>query len=106
MGRAEDERWHKRKSGETFWALGIVTPLHGDDGRITGYSKVLRDMTEHKHAEEAVRVSEERSRLIVEAARDYAILTTDPGGSITSWSPARRRCSAGPPRKPSAGTWR
>src|SRR5204862_6562350 len=41
-GRAEDERWHLRKDGSRFWALGIVTPMHDSDGSITGFSKLLR----------------------------------------------------------------
>ncbi len=51
-GRAEDERWHVRKNGERFWALGIVTPMHDPDGNLTGFSKILRDITDRKRAEE------------------------------------------------------
>ena len=50
-GRAEDERWHVRKDGSRFWALGIVTPMHDAAGNLTGFSKILRDMTERKCAE-------------------------------------------------------
>jgi PAS domain S-box-containing protein len=50
-GRAEDERWHVRKDGSRFWALGIVTPMHDASGKLTGFSKILRDMTDRKRAE-------------------------------------------------------
>ncbi len=53
-GRAEDERWHVRKGGSRFWALGIVTPMHDARGKLTGFSKILRDMTDRKRAEEAL----------------------------------------------------
>ena len=53
-GRAEDERWHVRKDGSRFWALGIVTPMHDAGGNLTGFSKILRDMTDRKRAEEAL----------------------------------------------------
>ena len=53
-GRAEDERWHVRKDGSRFWALGIVTPMHDARGKLTGFSKILRDMTDRKRAEEAL----------------------------------------------------
>jgi len=48
---------------------------------------LLWDITERKRAERAVRASEERHRMIVEGARDYAILTLDANGVIDSWSP-------------------
>lgn len=59
-GRAEDERWHKRKDGELFWALGIVTPTHDLHGSHTGFSKILRDITDRKRMEEALRDADRR----------------------------------------------
>ncbi|MFP4003239.1 MAG: PAS domain S-box protein [Alphaproteobacteria bacterium] len=45
----------------------------------------IEDVTEREQSLRAQRVSEERFRLIVESARDYAIFTTDPQGRITGW---------------------
>ena len=59
-GRAEDERWHARKGGERFWALGIVTPTMDANGTHTGYSKILRDMTDRKRAEEGLQQADRR----------------------------------------------
>ena len=59
-GRAEDERWHMRKNKERFWALGIVTPTQDASGAHTGYSKILRDMTDRKRAEEALKEADRR----------------------------------------------
>ncbi len=59
-GRAEDERWHMRKNGERFWALGIVTPTHDVAGTHTGFSKILRDMTDRKRIEEALALADRR----------------------------------------------
>ena len=59
-GRAEDERWHARKNGERFWALGIVTPTQDASGAHTGYSKILRDLTDRKRAEEALLLADRR----------------------------------------------
>jgi two-component system cell cycle sensor histidine kinase/response regulator CckA len=61
-GWAEDECWYVRKGGERFWALDIVTPMYDASGSPTGFSKILRDMTERKQAEnnEALRKSDER----------------------------------------------
>jgi PAS domain S-box-containing protein len=57
-GRAEDERWHKRKNGELFWALGIVTPAYDDQGNLTGFSKILRDITDRKRMEESLKAAD------------------------------------------------
>jgi PAS domain S-box-containing protein len=59
-GRAEDERWHLRSDGERFWALGIVTPTQDAEGNHTGFSKILRDMTDRKRAEESLQQADRR----------------------------------------------
>src|ERR687894_540755 len=53
-GRAKDERWHLRKDGTRFWASGFVRPIVEGEGGLLGYSKVARDLTELRRAEEAV----------------------------------------------------
>jgi PAS domain S-box-containing protein len=54
-GRSENEGWRVRKDGSRFWADVIVTTMYGPKGELRGFSKVSRDITERKEAEEAVR---------------------------------------------------
>jgi PAS domain S-box-containing protein len=61
-GRAEDERWHLRKDGSRFWASGFVRPMRDGEGNLRGFSKVARDLTEFKRAEEAVEEVREAER--------------------------------------------
>ncbi|HKG47337.1 MAG TPA: PAS domain S-box protein [Pyrinomonadaceae bacterium] len=56
LGRAEDERWHVRRDGSRFWASGVVTSVHDQAGKLIGFSKVMRDMTERN------KLTEERDR--------------------------------------------
>lgn len=70
QGRAEDERWHLRKGDQRFWALGIVSALHDTEGRLIGFSKILRDMTAWKQAQEALALSEARYRALVQASSE------------------------------------
>ncbi len=59
-GIAEDERWHVRKDGSQFWGSGLVAPLLDESEILRGYTKVVRDMTEWKQAEEALREADRR----------------------------------------------
>ncbi len=54
-GRADDERWHLRKDGSRFWVSGVMTPLRDEDGRLRGFAKVARDLTERMRADETLR---------------------------------------------------
>jgi diguanylate cyclase (GGDEF)-like protein/PAS domain S-box-containing protein len=51
-GRFEDETWRMRKDRSKFWASVIVTALKDKNGRLKGFAKVTRDITERKLAEE------------------------------------------------------
>jgi two-component system CheB/CheR fusion protein len=54
-GRATDNRWHIAKDKTVFYAYGLVFPLIGLDGEMLGYVKILRDLTERKQSEDAIK---------------------------------------------------
>ncbi len=66
-GRAFDERWHLKKSGERFWASGEMSPLNDLSGRHIGYVKILRDRTEQHLAGAALEEAETSLRWAQEA---------------------------------------
>jgi PAS domain S-box-containing protein len=85
-GRLEDEGWRIRKDGSRFWANVVISAVRDERGGVSGFAKVTRDLTEHRAAEETLRQSEERFRLLVQSVKDYAILMLDPEGRVVSWN--------------------
>jgi PAS domain S-box-containing protein len=91
QGSAEDEGWRIRKDGTRFWADVVITALRNEAGELIGYAKVTRDLTERREAEEKLRQSEERFRLIVQSVKDYAIFMLDPDGRVATWNEGAER---------------
>src|SRR4051812_32828089 len=83
QGRAEDERWQMRKDGSRFWASGLLMPLAE---RNAGFVKILRDRTSQHRAEEQLRESEERFRVLATNIPQL-VFRTKPNGERTWPSP-------------------
>jgi PAS domain S-box-containing protein len=74
VGRVEDEGWRLRKDGTRFWANVVITALRDEAGRLCGFGKVVRDMTERK-------LAERRFHALLELAPD-AMVIVNPEGDI------------------------
>src|SRR3954471_12735392 len=90
-GRVEDEGWRIRKDGTRFWANVVITALRDPTGKLVGFGKVTRDLSERRAASEALRESEQRFRLLVHGVRDYGIFMLDPTGHVISWNEGAER---------------
>lgn len=90
-GRYEAEGWRVRKDGSLFWASVVVTALRDADGKVVGYGKIVRDISDNKHVHDAVVESERRFRMLVHGVTDYSIFMLSPEGRVTNWNQGARR---------------
>ena len=75
---------NRKKNGESFWETASISSIKDAAGSITHFVIVIEDTTARKQAEEALRVSEERFRVVAESAPD-AIISIDSHGTIVFW---------------------
>jgi PAS domain S-box-containing protein len=90
-GRFEDEGWRVRKDGSRFWANVVISPIFGGAGRLIGFSKITRDLTERRRHEEELRERERNLRLLIDGVRDHAMFLLDRRGRIRTWNVGAQR---------------
>jgi rsbT co-antagonist protein RsbR len=59
LGRLETEGWRLRKDGSRFWASTIVSPINDENGELTGYVSVGRDLSEKRAQEQLLQRQQE-----------------------------------------------
>jgi PAS domain S-box-containing protein len=86
QGHVKEERWHLRRDGSRFWGSGSLSAVRNQAGDLLGFTKIMRDLTLWREAQEELRDSEERLRLFLENVTDYALLQVDITGRISRWN--------------------
>ncbi|SNT12311.1 PAS/PAC sensor signal transduction histidine kinase [Sphingomonas laterariae] len=90
QGRFQEESWRLRKDGSEFLADIAITPLYDEDGRLRGFGKVVRDITDEKAAERAIEKREAQLNSILATVPD-AMVVIDAEGTMLSFSHAALR---------------
>ena len=80
-----------RGDGSLVWVALDASVLRDREGRPQTATAMVLDLTERNRAVQAARESEERLRLVIENAREYAIFALDPDRRITSWNSGAQR---------------
>jgi two-component system CheB/CheR fusion protein len=79
------------RSTDGRWYIVRLLPYRTTEDRIEGAIMTFFDITARRHAEEQARVSEARMRMVAESTHDYAIITLDADGLVTSWNKGAER---------------
>jgi two-component system sensor kinase FixL len=87
LGRIEEESWRLRKDGSEFLASVTMTALRDEAGKLRGFGKVIRDITDQKAAEAALVRREHHLRSILATVPD-AMIVMNERGIVSSFSAA------------------
>jgi PAS domain S-box-containing protein len=79
----------RRKDGTEFPIEIMLSPMESPEGILV--TAAVRDISERKHAEDALQQSENRLRVLIDGVKDYAILMLDPKGLVTTWGEGAER---------------
>jgi two-component system, chemotaxis family, CheB/CheR fusion protein len=90
-GAENPETVRRRKDGSEVHVAITVSPMQDGSGQVQAGTAIMRDVTAARRAAQALRESEERLRLIIESAVEYAIFSTDLERRITSWNSGAQR---------------
>ena len=106
QGRYEKEGWRLRRDGSRFWASVVIDPVRDEEGRLIGYAKITRDISERRRQTQALEVAHQSmlqahrmeaiGQLTYGIAHDFNNLLTVIGNSLDllvgdSADPQRRR---------------
>ena len=86
-GKFEGEGWRVRKDGSRFWASVVIDRINDETGKLIGFAKITRDMSEKREAQQRLL----EAGLLVQGVTDYAIFMLDPQGRVTSWNAGAAR---------------
>ncbi len=81
----------RRKDGAEIQVSLTVSPIRDGSGKVMAGTAIVRDITEAKHVEAALRDSREQLRLVIENASEFAIFSTDLERRITTWNTGAQR---------------
>jgi PAS domain S-box-containing protein len=104
-GRFEAEGWRVRRDGSMFWANVVIDPIRDEGGRLMGFAKITRDVTERRNAEIALQEAQAQrahaqkmdalGQLTGGVAHDFNNLLMIVGGNIQA---LKRKIDAADPR--------
>ena len=89
-GRFEGEGWRLCKDGSRFWASVIIAAIRNREGKILGFSKVIRDLTERKRFEQELERERDRLRLLLDLTNNV-VSSLDLRGVFRAVSATLRR---------------
>ncbi|HXA93170.1 MAG TPA: sigma 54-interacting transcriptional regulator, partial [Steroidobacteraceae bacterium] len=79
----------RRKDGTEVPVDIMLRPMQTAAGTVV--ITIVRDVTEQREAQEALRRNDQQLRSIIESVRDYAIYLLDPEGHVVTWNPGAER---------------